>query len=76
MRAASWALRVNMLSDQGAFYSDAQPTQFRAGLFHVVTGSYDFGAAHINLQGGVHQQGPWRSGLPVLVPHHRGLLSH
>ena len=27
------ALRVDMLSDQGAFFSDAQPTKFRAGLF-------------------------------------------
>ena len=25
------ALRVKMLSDQGAFYADAQPTKFRAG---------------------------------------------
>ena len=36
-----------MLSDQGAFYADAQPTKFRAGLFHVVTGSYDYPAAHV-----------------------------
>ena len=52
------ALRVNMLSDQGAFYSDAQPTQFRAGLFHVVTGSYDFGAAHIMCRGAFTNKAP------------------
>ena len=34
-------LRVNMLSDQGYAYADAQPSKLRAGLFHIVTGSYD-----------------------------------
>src|SRR5207302_1374313 len=34
------ALRTTLLSDNGAFYSDAQPTKFKAGLFHIVTGSY------------------------------------
>src|SRR5215207_2252689 len=29
-------LRVNMLSDNGAFFADAQPTKFKAGLFHIV----------------------------------------
>ncbi len=45
------ALKVDMLSDQGAFYADAQPTQFKAGLFHIVTGSYDFPHAHVVTQG-------------------------
>jgi carbon-monoxide dehydrogenase large subunit len=44
-------LKVDMLSDQGAFYADAQPTKFRAGLFHIVTGSYDFPAAHVTTKG-------------------------
>jgi carbon-monoxide dehydrogenase large subunit len=44
-------LRVNLLSDNGAFYADAQPTKFRAGLFHIVTGSYDIPAAHIVADG-------------------------
>ena len=52
------ALRVNMLSDQGAFYSDAQPTRFRAGLFHVVTGSYDFPSAHIKCRGAFTNKAP------------------
>ncbi len=44
-------LKVDMLSDQGAFYADAQSTKFKAGLFHIVTGSYDYPAAHITTKG-------------------------
>jgi carbon-monoxide dehydrogenase large subunit len=52
------ALQVDMLSDQGAFYSDAQPSKFRAGLFHVVTGSYDYPAAHIRCKGAYTNKAP------------------
>jgi len=51
-------LRVHMLSDQGAFYADAQPTQFKAGLFHVVTGSYDYPAAHVVCRGAFTNKAP------------------
>jgi carbon-monoxide dehydrogenase large subunit len=51
-------LRVDMLSDQGAFYADAQPTNFRAGLFHVVTGSYDYPAAHVTCAGAFTNKAP------------------
>ena len=44
-------LKVDLLSDHGAFYADAQPGKFRAGLFHIVTGSYDIPAAHISAVG-------------------------
>jgi aerobic carbon-monoxide dehydrogenase large subunit len=44
-------LKVDMLSDQGAFYADAQPSKFRAGLFHIVSGSYDFDACHVTAKG-------------------------
>jgi aerobic carbon-monoxide dehydrogenase large subunit len=44
-------LRVSLLSDQGAFYADAQPSKTRAGLFHIVTGSYDIPAAHVVTDG-------------------------
>ena len=44
-------LRVDLLSDQGAFYSDAQPSKFPAGLFGIVTGSYDYRAAQITAKG-------------------------
>jgi carbon-monoxide dehydrogenase large subunit len=52
------ALRVEMLSDQGAFYADAQPTRFKAGLFHVVTGSYDYPAAHVKCRGAFTNKAP------------------
>ncbi len=52
------ALRVDMLSDQGAFYSDAQPTKFRAGLFHIVTGSYDYPVAHVTTRGAYTNKAP------------------
>ena len=52
------AMRVDMLSDQGAFYSDAQPTRYRAGLFHVCTGSYDFPVAHIKCRGAFTNKAP------------------
>ncbi|HEV2218559.1 MAG TPA: aerobic carbon-monoxide dehydrogenase large subunit [Candidatus Dormibacteraeota bacterium] len=45
------ALRVHLDSDNGAFFSDAQPTKFKAGLFHIVTGSYDIPTAHITADG-------------------------
>jgi len=45
------ALRVHLDSDNGAFYSDAQPSKFKAGLFHIVTGSYDIPTAHVTADG-------------------------
>jgi carbon-monoxide dehydrogenase large subunit len=44
-------LRVRLDSDNGAFFADAQPSKFKAGLFHIVTGSYDMPAAHIAADG-------------------------
>ena len=52
------AMRAGILSDQGAFFSDAQPTQFRAGLFHICTGSYDFPAAHVTAKGAYTNKAP------------------
>ena len=51
-------LRVDMLSDNGAFFADAQPTRFKAGLFHIVTGSYDYPAAHVVTQGTYTNKAP------------------
>src|SRR3984893_9778312 len=51
-------LRVNLLSDNGAFFADAQPSKFRAGLFHIVTGSYDIPAAHIVANGAYTNKAP------------------
>ena len=52
------ALRVKMLSDQGYAYADAQPSKFKAGLFHMVTGSYDIPAAHIVTDGAYTNKAP------------------
>jgi aerobic carbon-monoxide dehydrogenase large subunit len=51
-------MRADILSDQGAFYADAQPTKFRAGLFHICTGSYDFAAAHVTARGAYTNKAP------------------
>jgi len=52
------ALRVKMLSDNGAFFADAQPTKCKAGLFHIVTGSYDIPAAHVETDGAYTNKAP------------------
>src|SRR5207245_3220917 len=46
------------LSDNGAFSADAQPSKFRAGLFHIVTGSYDLPAAHVVTEGAYTNKAP------------------
>ena len=51
-------LRVKLLSDNGAFYADAQPSKVRAGLFHIVTGSYDVPAAHVEADGAYTNKAP------------------
>jgi len=51
-------MRAGILSDQGAFYADAQPSKFRAGLFHICTGSYDFSAAHVTAKGAFTNKAP------------------
>jgi aerobic carbon-monoxide dehydrogenase large subunit len=51
-------LRTKLLSDNGAFYADAQPSKFRAGLFHIVTGSYDIPAAHVEADGAYTNKAP------------------
>src|SRR6476469_8154394 len=44
-------VRVNVLADHGAFNNTAQPTKFPARFFHIFTGSYDYPAAHCNVEG-------------------------
>ncbi len=44
-------LRVYVLADHGAFNAHAQPSKWPAGLFNVVTGSYDIPAAHVEVDG-------------------------
>ncbi|MGI8516933.1 MAG: molybdopterin cofactor-binding domain-containing protein, partial [Acidimicrobiia bacterium] len=51
-------MRSNVLSDQGAFFADAQPSKFKAGLFHIVTGSYDYPAAYVSAKGAFTNKAP------------------
>jgi aerobic carbon-monoxide dehydrogenase large subunit len=51
-------LRVGVLSDNGAFFADAQPSKFKAGLFHIVTGSYDLPTAHVLADGRYTNKAP------------------
>ena len=50
--------RRSCSSDNGAFFADAQPTKFKAGLFHIVTGSYDIPAAHVVADGAYTNKAP------------------
>jgi aerobic carbon-monoxide dehydrogenase large subunit len=43
-------LRVSVIADHGAFDSTAQPTKFPAGFFHIVCGSYDLEASHVQVK--------------------------
>ena len=52
------AVRVKLVSDNGAFFADAQPSKFRAGLFHIVTGSYDLPVAHVEAEGAYTNKAP------------------
>ncbi|EIJ78151.1 carbon-monoxide dehydrogenase, large subunit [Bacillus methanolicus PB1] len=45
------ALRVKTIGDHGAFDAAANPTKFPAGLFNIVTGSYDFKTAFVEVDG-------------------------
>ena len=51
-------LRASLLADEGAFYADAQPSKFKAGLFHIVSGSYDLPAAHVSAEGPTRTRRP------------------
>lgn len=45
------ALKVSTIADHGAFDAAANPTQFPAGLFSIVTGSYHFATAFAEVDG-------------------------
>jgi aerobic carbon-monoxide dehydrogenase large subunit len=51
-------LRVSLLADEGAFHADAQPSKFKVGLFHIVTGSYDLPTAHVSAEGAYTNKAP------------------
>ncbi len=69
-------LRVNLLSDNGAFFADAQPTQVQGrALPHRHRLLRHPRRAHRRGRR-VHQQGARRRRVPVLVPGDRGLVPH
>src|SRR2546430_14736580 len=45
------ALRIKTLADHGYADAAANPSKFPAGVFHISTGSYDFRAAHVEVDG-------------------------
>ncbi len=45
------ALRVHVLADHGAFDACADPSKWPAGFMNIVTGSYDFPVAHLEVDG-------------------------
>ncbi len=45
------AIRVYVLADHGAFNAHAQPSKWPAGMFSIVTGSYDIPVAHVSVDG-------------------------
>ena len=45
------AVRVNVIADHGAFNTHAQPMKWPAGLFNIVTGSYDIPVGHVKVDG-------------------------
>src|SRR5437667_8182924 len=45
------ALRIKTLADHGYTDAAANPSKFPAGLFSICTGSYDFKAAHVQVDG-------------------------
>jgi carbon-monoxide dehydrogenase large subunit len=45
------ALRTNVIADHGAFDACADPSKFPAGMFHIVTGSYDIANAYCKVDG-------------------------
>ncbi len=45
------AIRANVLADHGAFNTHAQPMKWPAGLFSIVTGSYDIPVGYVKVDG-------------------------
>src|SRR5438876_9503866 len=51
-------LKVKTLADHGAFDSQAAPSKFPAGLFNVITGSYDYPSAFVEVDGAYTNKPP------------------
>ncbi len=67
-------LRCYTIADHGAFDACANATKWPAGLFSIISGSYDFPAALLPGRRRLYQQGAGRRRLSLLVPCHRSRL--
>jgi carbon-monoxide dehydrogenase large subunit len=52
------AVRVHADTDNGGFFSDAQPTKFKIGLFHSIFGCYDVPYGYLTAQGHYTNKAP------------------
>ncbi|MGH3903710.1 MAG: molybdopterin cofactor-binding domain-containing protein, partial [Pseudonocardiaceae bacterium] len=52
------AVRFHADTDNGAFFSDAQPTKFKIGLIHAAFGCYDIPYAYMTAQGHYTNKAP------------------
>ncbi|MDQ4142939.1 MAG: molybdopterin-dependent oxidoreductase, partial [Actinomycetota bacterium] len=52
------AARYHANTDNGGFFSDAQPTKFKVGLYHSVTGAYDIPVGYLTAQGHYTNKAP------------------
>ncbi|NMH96347.1 aerobic carbon-monoxide dehydrogenase large subunit [Pseudonocardia acidicola] len=52
------AIRFHADTDQGAFFSDAQPSKFKIGLVHSAFACYDIPYGHITAQGAYTNKAP------------------
>ena len=70
------ALKVKTIADHGYTDAAADPSKFPAGLFNVITGSYDFDERVRRGRRRLHQQAAGRRRLPLLVPGDGGRPRH
>ena len=61
-------LKVKTIADHGYSDAAADPSKFPAGLFNVITGSYDFDNAFVEVDGVYTNKPPGRGRLSLLVP--------
>ena len=69
-------LKVKTIADHGYTDAAADPSKFPAGLFNVITGSYDFAERVRRGRRRLHEQAARRRRLPLLVPGDRGRPRH
>jgi len=52
------AARIHADTDNGGFFSDAQPSKFKIGLFHSLLACYDIPVGHVTAQGHYTNKAP------------------